>query len=75
MWLETVSAFAGIGPRHTGAKHFKWQEAWEVDSGVEDMRSRLGEKVCGLKGLLGEQEEAGARGARASHHAASTLSL
>lgn len=53
----------------------KWQEAWEVDSGVEDMRSRLGEKVCGLKGLLGEQEEAGARGARASHHAASTLSL
>lgn len=29
MWLETVSAFAGIGARHTGAKHFKWQEAWE----------------------------------------------
>ena len=29
VWLETVSAFAGIGPRHTGAKSFKWQEAWE----------------------------------------------
>ena len=46
-----------------------------MDSGVEDMRRRLGEKECGLKELLGEQEEAGAGGARASHHVASTLSL
>ena len=29
MWLETVSALAGIGTRHTGAKRFKWQAAWE----------------------------------------------
>lgn len=33
-----------------------------MDSGVEDIRRRLGEKVCGLKELLGEQEEAGAGG-------------
>lgn len=29
VWLGAVSSFVGVGPRHMGAKHLKWQEAWE----------------------------------------------